>query len=245
MIDFNEKKWTISTLKTYLRKNGHEKLSGKNKPELRRMAFNTEKGKALQEEENSSCGECKKIIDDCECERCHKCFETPRNCLCIQKQERKQKIDKMKNVMKPLRNIFQQFTEQQKEVATPQVIEKPKKKVIKKIVKKTKKIVTIEEPEMDIFDVETELQIKALKIKIKLFISDKIENKKSVQQDVFDLLDLILTKHKITLKEEEKEIFPKIFKRIFKESKYKQKTILKDIVIYLVECDTKSFDSLL
>ena len=251
MIDFNEKKWNISCLKTYLRQNGHEKLSGKNKPELRQMAFNTEKGKALQEEENTLCEQCKKNVDDCECERCDDCFEISRHCLCIQKKERKQKIAQMKKVMNPLKNMFQQFTETKKQeiVVPPPIIEKPKKKVIKKIIKKkpTRKVVTVdlEEPEFDEFDIETELQLTALKIKIKLFISEKIENKKSVQQDVFHLLDLLLKKHSIILQENEKNIFPKIFQRIYKESLHKQKTILKDIVIYLIECNTQSFSSLL
>lgn len=249
MIDFDNKKWTVTTLKTYLRQNGHEKLSGKKKAELKQMAFNTEKGKALQEEENTQCEECKNNIDDCNCERCEECFETSKNCFCVQKSERKQKIKQMKQMMKPLQNMFQQFTELQNQNIEDPIIEKPKKKVIKKIIKRNPKpkIVTIEEPkiELDDFDIETELQIKALKIKIKIFISDKIESKKSVQQDVFDLLDLVLKKHKILLKEEERSIFPKIFQRIFKESKYKQKIILKDIVIYLIECDTKSFNSLL
>jgi len=250
MIDFNNKKWSRPLLMNYLRQNGHTGISKMKKAELKQMAFNTEKGKALQEEENSVCEECKSNIDDCECERCDDCFETSRNCLCVQKQERKQKINQMKMMMKPLQNMFQQFTELPKqEVVAPPIIEKPKKKIVKKVIKKKpeRRIVTIEEPkiELDDFDIETELQIKALKIKIKLFISDKIENKKSVQQDVFDLLDLILQKHKIILKEEDKKIFPKIFQRIFKETKYTQKTILKDIVIYLVECKTDTFNSLL
>jgi len=274
MIDFEDKKWTIPVLKGYLRQNGHEKLSGKKKGELRQMAFNTEKGKALQEEENSLCEECKKNIDDCECERCDECFEISKNCFCEQKKERKQKMQKVKQAMMPFQNLLQQFSKPKQEIVTPplKVIEKPKpkKKIVKKIIKKKqkRKVVSIdidddlpdlpkltlelqelkikvEPPKIDEFDIETELQLTALKIKIKLFISEKIENKKSVQQDVFHLLYLLLKKHGIILNENEKTIFPKIFQRIYKEPLYKQKTILKDIVVYLIECDTKSFSSLL
>lgn len=290
--DFTAKQWTNAALKAYLRQNGQEKLSNKNKQELIKLATSTEKAKALIDEENALCSGCNKSIDDCECERCDECFETLRDCFCVEAKERRAKLLEMKKMMNPLAsmvNKFQSAIKQPQQQKQPQQLplteqnvkkftEETKvsskassaatktnttssttssrkvKKVIKKIVKKkpqkpkAKTVVSIDldsiaEEEKDDIDIETELQISALKIKIKLFIADKIENKKSVQLDVFNLMDLILQKHRIKLKDDEKTVFPRIFQRIYKESKEKQKKILKDIVIYLVECDSKSFDT--
>jgi hypothetical protein len=279
--DFTNKKWTVAALKAYLRQNGQEKLSKKNKAELIKQAISIEKAKALIDEETSLCSNCNKQIDDCICERCDECFETLKDCFCIEAKERREKLQKMKQMMNPLAsmiNKFQQVTQpkSQQLPLTQQNLKKftettsnsnlssvtntasitsskKVKKVIKKIIKKkpqkqkAKTVISINldsiDEEKDEIDIETELQISALKIKIKLFIADKIENKKSVQTDVFSLMELILLKHKIILKEEEKTVFPRIFQRIYKESKEKQKKILKDIVIYLVDCDPKSFDS--
>jgi len=280
--NFRDKKWTNGALKAYLRKNGQEKLSNKNKEELIKLAESTEKAKALLDEENTLCNGCNKTIDDCECERCDECFETLRDCLCIEAKERREKLQQMKQMINPLTSFANKFQTAMKPQHLPLTEQNVKKfteasssmssvasktntvssvtsskkvkKIVKKIVKKkqdkpkTKTVVSIDldsiqEEEKDEIDIETELQISALKIKIKLFIADKIENKKSVQSDVFSLMELILLKHKITLTDDEKTVFPRIFQRIYKESKEKQKKILKDIVIYLVECDSKSFDS--
>ena len=166
--------------------------------------------------------------------------------------------------MKPLQNILTQFTQHTIQQPSNNIIEQPQKSTLKKVKKikkkKPKKTIVSINIDSDIedeikdptsmaiipinkaeIDIENELQIAALKIKIKLFISEKIESRKSVQQDVFSLLNLILLKHKIILTEDEKFVFPRLFQRIYKEHLYKQKIILKDIVNYLVDCKFDSY----
>ena len=90
-------------------------------------------------------------------------------------------------------------------------------------------------------NLENIIKIKAYKIKIKIFLLKNIIPEPNIHQDVFDLIDCILQKHNVILTEEEKNVFLKIFNRIYQEPNEKQKTILKDIVVYLVNCDFKSF----
>jgi len=210
------------------------------------------------------CNNCYEILNDCFC------VEAKERRAKI--QQMKALLNPIANVMNQFKQAQQpqqqaqpqtlplteknikKFTETTKSVPTSNTntasttSSKTRKVKIKKKVEKPKTVVSIDldsiKEERDEIDIETELQISALKIKIKLFISEKIENKKSVQSDVFDLLELILLKYKIKLLDEEKKVFPRIFQRVYKENKETQKKILKDIVIYLVECDSKSFESL-
>ena len=82
-MNFNQKGWTIKTLKAYLVQNGINKLSNKSKAELIKLAENVNKGKSFQEEEEVKCQKCHNILDDCSCDRCDKCYEIIDICQCI------------------------------------------------------------------------------------------------------------------------------------------------------------------
>jgi hypothetical protein len=81
-MNFNQKEWTIKTLKAYLLQNGFDKLSNKSKKELVELAENVDKGKSLVEEEQEKCEKCNILIDNCICKRCNKCYEILDICLC-------------------------------------------------------------------------------------------------------------------------------------------------------------------
>lgn len=277
-MDERIKRMKVGELRTYLRQqgckgDGEKNLQALKKVELQILALKVEKAKSLNEIENEMCESCKKDIDNCTCSRCGECFEISKNCFCVNEKHRIQKLEKMNQMMGPLKNLFTQFAQSQQDqltnhlptpVVTPKSEPTPKKKVKKvrkiKVKKPKRKVVSIPEEalsvsteetisvktepiiKIDEFDLEDELQVTAMKIKIKLFISEKIENKNSVQKDVFHLLHILLKKHKIILQESEKGVFPRIFQRIYKESIHKQKVILKDIITYMINCDTKTFD---
>jgi len=252
----------VSQLKKYLRDNGATNYSKMNKPELVVRAGQVKKARDLELVEQEICKHCGFSIDMCECERCDECVEVMKDCEC-EKLLRKEKIRKMEEMAGPYLQMFQKFkqmtvqpTKQQTKQQIPVKPITPQKKVVLKRIKKVVKIkpivvdfvdqIVVKElptvkTEIEKYDLETVLQIKSYKIKIKIFLLKNIIPEPNIHQDVFDLIDCILQKHNVILTDEEKNIFPKIFNRIYEEPNGKQKTILKDIVVYLVNCEFKSF----
>ena len=250
----------VSILKKYLRENGATFPSNARKPALKEQAFKVKKAKDLEQVEQEICKDCGFSIDMCECERCNDCFEVQCECKKALTREKVKAMETMAGQM--FKGFKQMMAPQPVQQPVQQIPVKPKtppkkkiilKRVKKKITKKPVVIQYIEEEEEEIvcipkqrteiqkYDLETKLQIKAYKIKLKIFLLKNIMPEPNLHHDVFDLIGDILEKHYITLTEEEKTTFPKLFNRIYQEPNEKQKTILKDIVVYLVNCEFKSF----
>lgn len=206
------------------------------------------------------CDECFEIIKKCECQK----LRTREKVKAMEEMagpylQMFQKFKQMANAPVP-QPIPQPIP------VKPKTPTKPKKKVIlKRVVKK--KVVKKKQPkkkqpivvnyveeiqyeddelprirtEEETDDLETLIQISAYKIKIKVFLVKNIMPEPNIHQEVFTILDLILKKHYVILEEEEKCVFKKLFNRIYTQPNEKQKSILKDIVVYLVNCDFKSF----
>ncbi len=77
--------WSTINLKAYIRKKGNpiKNMNDMSKTELVKAAACTERARALIEEDDEACKHCKKIIDDCICERCPGCYDVVCECESI------------------------------------------------------------------------------------------------------------------------------------------------------------------
>ena len=250
------KSWKVKQLKDYLKENGQENYRSLRKPFLIEKCQKVQKGKELLEMDAEICEYCKKISDDCICERCKKCYEVMNECEC-------------KPIVKPITEYIKS-----KPKSKPFLMKLKKVKTVNPIIKKIKKIKPINKPIIDdktdltpplpenknvmdltnilsnltvepvkqkeeVKDNNSELQslinLKGYKIKIKLFIIRNINNNPNpgLKNDLIDLIDLILQKYKIHLTQEQKQTFPSIFTILYKETTKTQTKVLKELLSIL------------
>lgn len=242
-LDFKDKRWNNSTLKRYLKNNGVSNFknlkTGEDltKKELIKLA-------TYIEEENQKCSSCNKLTDDCECDRCDKCYEIITECSCPKKVNIRQKTKKklIKRVKKKISINLESDSESKKEdIETEDESSSYDSSSDEEVEIKNKYIKKKKEYIETLDDIETDLQITSMKIKIKVFLSEKVEKKPALEKDVFKLIELILKKYSIKFKNDDTKFFTLMFKRIFKQNKLKQKMILQDIIKYLIEAKFESF----
>ena len=223
-------KLNVRELKRYLKENGKTNVSRLNKKELRKVANDIQKAKDLYDVERELCNHCNKLIDLCECERCLTCYENQMECECekIVKPIIKKSIIETpikENVVEPI--IKKSIIEKEKVV---KVVKKPTKKVkvIKKIIKKVKKE-----------EITLLINLKSSKLKLKLFLLKYIIPEKKLHTDTFELINLILQKHKVIIPIEDQQNINNMFLKVYIEPNDKQQIILNDLIKYLVNCNNR------
>jgi len=215
-INWNDVAWKSKVnLQAYIRKYGNppKNMSKMTIEELRIFAQKTEKGRALLDIEDELCNQCNQNLENCECIKCRVCINIIPECECETPTLPKEDIiipDPIPEPPKP---------------QTP-----PKKQI--KVVKK-KKIIIRKKSGRTKDDVDVDIIITKNKIKLKLFITEKAQKYKEIQQDVLDLLIYVTEKYNVVLEDNEKTTLPNIMKKVFTFDKKIQSKILSEVVKHL------------
>jgi len=218
-IDWNDKAWnTKINIQAYIRKYGNppKNMSKMTVEELKEFAKKTERGRAILDIEDELCNECNQNLDNCECIKCRVCINIIPECECETPTLPKEEI------------IIQDPIPEPPKPPKPQT--PPKKQV--KVIKKKKIIIRKKSGRMK-EDVDMDILITKNKIKLKLFITEKAQKYKEIQQDVLDLLIYITEKYNVVLEDNEKTTLPNIMKKVFTFDKKIQAKILSEVVKHL------------
>jgi len=241
MNDF--KSWKNLQLKDYLKDNGQNLKDYRylKKEFLVEKCIKVQKGKDLLQMDNEFCSGCSQLTDNCKCERCKGCYEPMSDCECKPKVAPKpivkpitkyiKKTKQPKTIVKKIKPIIKPKIDIKPDITTPPLPSPTKSDVMDFSNILATKIV-VEEKKDNINEIQSLINLQGYKIKIKLFIIEKVnkEPNPGLKNDIIYLIDLILQKNKITLDEEQKQTFPSIFKVIYKETIQKQTAVLKEIL---------------
>lgn len=228
-MNFKQKEWTLGTLKIYLRKNGITDFKNKSVDDLRKMAENLDKAKSLLEEEEQKCNNCNKIIDNCNCNRCNFCYEIIKECNC----DIKNKEPVVKELVKE--DNLDESSDYDDSSSYDSVI------TIKDEDTSSYDTLNTDECNFKLKD-KQELELYALKIRVKIFMTKNILNNNSMVNDVLKFMNLLCKKYNIILEEVNKKRLDTIMKIISNKEYDIQHKILKDFLSYLHYTDINSFD---
>ena len=217
----------MDKLKEFLLGKG-ENIDNLSDNEILQRVKQVRKGQELINVENEICSHCSKKFDDCRCNKCRECYQVI--CECIDDI----KMIKIISKEDEIREKNQKEKEkQEKKIMKRQLKEREKKE------KREKKIKEREIEKQKSKDKRDEslllISLYSYKIKLKIFLLDKVIPYPKLYPDVIELLNLILLKHNVELKDEEKENINTIFNKIYNEDIKKQKAILKCIIDNLVK----------
>ncbi len=218
----NFKSWKNKKLKDFLKENGQNPKDYKylKKEFLIEKCIKVQKGKDLLQMDHEFCSHCSQLTDNCTCERCKKCYEHIGDCEC-----------KPKIVPKPIvKPIVKYKIDIKPDITTPPLPPQSNDVMDFSNILATKPIV--EEKKDNNNDLQSLINLQGYKIKIKLFIIEKVNKDPNpgLKNDIIYLIDLILQKNKVIINEEQKQTFPSIFKIIYKETVNIQTNILKEIL---------------
>lgn len=235
----------MEKLKTFLLEKG-ENIDNLNNNQILQRVKQIRNGQVLNKIENEICSYCSNKFDNCICNKCRECYEIICECSYniddikiitekdIKENELKEKIKKEKEKQEKEQEklMKKQIKEREKKLKEKEKKLKKEKKIKEKEIEKQKNR-QIKRQEKD----ESLLLISlySYKIKLKIFLLEKIIPHPKLYPDIIELLNLILLKNNIELKNEEKENLNTIFNRIYNEDIKKQKNILKCIIDNLVK----------
>lgn len=243
----NFKSLKVTELKKFLEENGQNLKDYRylKKEFLVEKCIKVQKGKDLLEMDYEFCSQCSQLTDNCKCERCKKCYEPMGDCECkpkvapkpvvkpIAKYIKKVKPVKKTKIVKKIKPIIKPTINIKPDITTPPLPPQSSGIIdLTNILGDLSSEPVIEEKKDNIDKIQSLINLQGYKIKIKLFIIEKVnkEPNPGLKNDIIYLIDLILQKNKITLTEEQKQTFPSIFKIIYKESIKTQTDVLKEIL---------------
>jgi hypothetical protein len=208
----------MNKLKNFLLEKG-ENIDNLSDIQILQRVKQVRKGQELIKLENEICNYCNNKFDDCICSKCSKCYEIICEC-----------VDDIKIITKKEQ---EEDRVREEEDRVREEENKIKEKLLKKEIKRQFKEKQKKKDEKD----ENLLLISLYshKIKLKIFLLEKIIPHPKIYPDIIELLILILLKNNIKLKNEEKENINGIFNRIYQEPVKNQKIILKCIIDNLIK----------
>ena len=231
-IDWDNAAWkSIDNLKNYIRKYGNSavSLNEMNQEELLHLARCTEKAQILINEGNSQCLQCHKIVDCCECDRCNQCYCVPMECKCPpQKMILTKKLVFLKS--------------NSKKINLPQIVDNVVQNAQSNNQNNNQNSSNngsnssnehneVNESLSNNGKYRDEIMILSYKIKLKLFIMDKINKykNKNLNDDILLVMNLIVFQHcnpNETIKDNNKRNIVELFEQIDELDIDKQKQIL-------------------
>jgi hypothetical protein len=232
----------MDKLKNFLLEKG-ENIDNLSDIQILQRVKQVRKGQELIKLENEICNYCNNKFDDCICSKCSKCYEIICECVddikIITKKEQEEdrvreeedRVREEENKIKEKllkKEIKRQFKEKQK------LIEKENKEKVKKE-KQKQKLIEKQKKKDEKDENLLLISLYSHKIKLKIFLLEKIIPHPKIYPDIIELLILILLKNNIKLKNEEKENINGIFNRIYQEPVKNQKIILKCIIDNLIK----------